>query len=68
MPDRQCYPFAVVRIYRSYSDKKVAGICGGLSESYKLDANLIRMAFVFLGIATAGLPLLVAYIVLRKLG
>ena len=53
----------MVRTYRSNSDKKVAGICGGLAESYELDANLIRVAFVFLGIVTGGLPLLVAYIV-----
>ena len=53
----------MVRIFRSYSDKKVAGICGGLAEGYKFDANLIRVAFVFLGVLTGGLPLLVAYIV-----
>ena len=53
----------MVRIYRSNSDKKVAGICGGLAQSYKIDAKLIRVAFVFLGIATGGLPLLVTYIV-----
>jgi len=30
---------------------------------YKMDSNLIRVVVVFLGIATGGLPLLVAYIV-----
>ena len=53
----------MVRIFRFYSDKKVAGICGGIAESYEFDANLIRVAFVFLAIATGGLPLLIAYIV-----
>ena len=51
------------RLYRSENDKKIAGICGGLAEGYKIDANLVRVGFVFLGIATGGLPLLAAYIV-----
>jgi len=53
----------MVRLYRSEADKKIAGICGGLAEGYKMDSNLIRVVVVFLGIATGGLPLLVAYIV-----
>jgi phage shock protein C len=53
----------MVRLYRSQSDRKIGGICGGLAEGYKIDANLIRVGFVFLGLATGGLPLLIAYIV-----
>lgn len=54
---------AMVRVYRSQTEKKIAGICGGLGEAYRIDANVVRIAFVFLGIATGGLPLLVAYVV-----
>ena len=53
----------MTRVYRSGRDRKIAGICGGIAEAYALDANLVRVAFVFLGIATGGLPLLVAYLV-----
>ncbi len=53
----------MIGTYRSFSDKKVAGICSGLTESYNIDANLIRVALVFFGIATGGLRLLGAYIV-----
>jgi phage shock protein C len=53
----------VVRVYRSEQEKKIAGICGGLAEAYRIDANLLRVGFVFLGIATGALPLLVAYVV-----
>ena len=51
------------RLYRSGTDKKIAGICGGLAEAYSTDANLIRMTFVFVGLATGVFPLAIAYIV-----
>ena len=51
------------RLYRSRTDKMVAGICGGMGELYDIDPTLIRLALVFLGLATAVMPLLVAYIV-----
>ncbi|HUW94975.1 MAG TPA: PspC domain-containing protein [Anaerolineae bacterium] len=51
------------RLYRSRTDKMVAGICGGMGELYDIDPTLIRLALVFLGLATAIVPLLVAYIV-----
>ena len=51
------------RLYRSKTDRMVAGICGGLGEVYNLDPTLIRLTLVFLGLATAIMPLLIAYIV-----
>jgi phage shock protein C len=51
------------RLYRSQEDKMVAGICGGIGEVYKIDPTLIRLGLVFVGLATAIVPLLVAYII-----
>jgi len=51
------------KIYRSKTDQKIAGICGGLGEMLNIDPTLIRLAFVFLGVATGVLPLVVTYIV-----
>jgi len=51
------------RIYRSQTDKKVAGIFGGIAEVYRIDASLLRLIMVFLGVATGVLPLIVTYIV-----
>lgn len=53
----------MVRVYRSATEKKIAGLCGGLAEAYRVDPNVMRVGFVFLGVATGVLPLLVAYIV-----
>ncbi|MFP5415621.1 MAG: PspC domain-containing protein [Actinomycetes bacterium] len=35
-----------IELYRSRSDKMIAGVCGGLAKRYGMDANLIRVLFV----------------------
>ncbi len=51
------------KLYRSQTDRKIAGICGGLGEIYGLDSNLIRIAFVFLALITHIIPLVVTYLI-----
>jgi phage shock protein C len=51
------------RIYRSQEDKKIAGILGGLGELFDIDPTLLRLLFVFIGLATGIIPLAVAYLV-----
>ena len=51
------------KLYRSQKDKMIAGICGGLGEMFVIDSTLIRLALVFIGLATGVLPIIVAYIV-----
>lgn len=51
------------RLYRSRSDRVVAGICGGLADFFGLDASLIRLAFV-LGVVFGFGSLLVVYLVM----
>ncbi len=53
----------MTKLFRSQTDKKIAGICGGIAEAYVLDSNLVRVALVFLGLATGGIPFLIAYLV-----
>jgi phage shock protein C len=38
------------KLYRSRSDRKLAGVCGGLASYFTLDATLIRVLFVVLGV------------------
>ncbi len=51
------------KLYRSREDRMVAGICGGIGESYDIDPTLVRLGVVFLGLATGIMPVLVAYII-----
>jgi phage shock protein PspC (stress-responsive transcriptional regulator) len=53
----------VKRLYRSQTDKKLAGIFGGLGEIYSVDPTLLRLVAVFLALCTGIVPFVVAYVV-----
>ena len=53
----------MTKLYRSKSNKRIAGICGGLGETYGIDPTLLRLLFVFLAIVSGFLPMFVVYIV-----
>jgi len=39
------------RLLKSSTDKKIAGVCGGIAEYFNVDSTLIRLAWVFFIIA-----------------
>ena len=41
---------ATRKLYRSKTNRQVAGVCGGLAEHFNLDATLIRVLFVVLAV------------------
>ena len=51
------------KLYRSRTDRKIAGICGALGEIYELDSNLVRIAFVFLALITHVAPMVITYLI-----
>lgn len=50
------------RLYRSNTNKMMAGVCGGIGEYFNIDPTLIRLAWVLLSIPTALFGGLIAYI------
>ena len=38
------------KLYRSKTDRKLAGVCGGLAQYFNMDATLIRVLFVVLAV------------------
>lgn len=51
----------VKRLYRSRSDRKIAGVCGGIAAYFGMDPVIPRLIWVVLALA-AGMGLL-AYII-----
>jgi phage shock protein C len=51
------------RLHRSYTDKKIAGICGGLGEYLEIDPTVVRLGAVFLSLATGIFPGFIAYVI-----
>lgn len=36
------------RLYRSRTERMIAGVCGGLADYFDIDPTLVRLAFVLL--------------------
>ncbi len=53
----------MIKLYCLKSEKKIAGICAGIGDIFSFDANLVRIVFVFVCVATALWPMVVAYLV-----
>jgi phage shock protein C len=53
------------RIYRSTTDKKIFGVCGGIGEAYDIDPTLVRIVVVFLCVVTGVLPFIITYVAAR---
>ena len=49
------------KLYRSTTDKKLAGVCGGLAEYFGIDSTIVRLILV-LAVLFAGVGVL-AYII-----
>ncbi|NLJ33039.1 MAG: PspC domain-containing protein [Firmicutes bacterium] len=51
------------KLYRSRSQRMLAGVCGGLAEYFNVDVTLIRLGLAFLIFFTAIFPGLLFYVV-----
>ena len=52
------------RLSKSSTNKKLAGVCGGLGEYFGVDPTLIRIGFVIATVMGGGFPAIPLYIVL----
>lgn len=50
------------QLTRSRTDRKIAGVCGGVAEYLRVDPTLVRVAFVAVSVITGG-AFLLAYVV-----
>jgi len=51
------------KIYRLQSNKMIGGVCAGLADYLDIDATLIRLLFVAVGLLTALFPMFLFYII-----
>ena len=49
------------KLVRSYDEKYVGGVCGGIGKAIDIDPALVRISFVFLTGVTGLLPGIVTY-------
>jgi phage shock protein C len=51
------------KLFRSQTNKKITGICGGIGEFTDTDPTIIRLVVIVLGIATGFFPFLIGYLI-----
>ena len=51
------------RLYLSSTDKKLAGLCGGIAEYQGVDSTIVRLLAVMLALITAVFPFCLAYVI-----
>ena len=51
------------KLYLSKTDKKMAGVAGGLAEFFEVDSTLVRLILVFIALITAVAPMIIAYLI-----
>jgi phage shock protein C len=51
------------KLHLSQTNKKIFGVIGGAGETYDIDPTLLRLAIVFIALATAIVPALLTYLI-----
>lgn len=51
------------KLYRSTTNKKIAGVCGGIGELIDIDPTIIRLIVITLGLVTGVFPFVVGYLI-----
>ena len=56
------------RLYRSNTERILAGVCGGLGEYFGLDPTLVRLAFIVVTLLGGGgiLAYLICWVVIPR--
>jgi len=52
------------KLQRNKNDSVIGGVCSGIAEYLNTDPLFIRLGFIVLGVITAVLPVILAYICL----
>ena len=67
--DPRCHhPVPPRRLTLSVTDKKIAGVCGGIAEYFNIDPTLVRVLTVILALIFGGgfLAYLLAWVIMPK--
>ncbi|MDY5280171.1 MAG: PspC domain-containing protein [Sodaliphilus sp.] len=52
------------RLYRSNTEKTIAGVLGGIAEHFDIDPTLVRLGYVLLSLFSAAFPGVLGYIIM----
>ena len=52
------------RLRRSISEKRIAGVCGGLAEFFNVDSTAVRLLWIVLSIFPGAIAYVVAWLIM----
>jgi len=55
------------RLERSRTDRVIAGVCGGIAEYFEVDATLVRVGMVILGLGGLGILIYIVLLIVMPL-
>ena len=50
------------KLYKSSTDKKIAGVCAGIANYIGIDPTIVRLVYAVLSLFTSGFPGLALYV------
>ncbi len=51
----------IKKLHLSKTDRKLAGVCGGIGETFDIDSTIVRLVFIFIALVTALIPSVIVY-------
>ena len=55
--------WSMKKLFRSNTNKKIAGVCGGIGEMMDADPTIVRLVVVVLALATGIIPFFIGYLI-----
>ncbi|MBR7168752.1 MAG: PspC domain-containing protein [Bacteroidales bacterium] len=50
------------KLYRSRTDRKIAGVCGGFAECFGIDPSIVRLGLVVISVVSLGIVGILLYL------
>ncbi|MGN1329352.1 MAG: PspC domain-containing protein [Eubacterium sp.] len=51
------------KLYRSKTERKLAGVCGGIAAYFNIDPTIVRLIWAFVSLMSASIPGVLIYVV-----
>lgn len=51
------------KLYKSKTNKKICGVCGGIAEYLNIDPTVVRLVYLLLTFCSAAFPGILVYII-----
>lgn len=51
------------KLYRSKTERRLAGVCGGIAVYFNIDPTIVRLIWVFVSLMSASVPGILIYVI-----